>query len=239
LRAQVPSPQNKPVLDERAFQLLLAAAYVLQGQNESPADQEAKVDCAQTLSDRGSAEVGEPIKLPAKDVLEPAQPEPVHFARPPHPHRTGGKPFLLSDELFWKVAIAATVGAGLALLLGAPMHVSSLPAGVSLPSEVVQKPMPFQGTKRIIWSPAPISSVGTNRGAPELSAVATAATSIVAAAVTDRPSASGVSLASAGTKIVKTHRFHAAHSRADMIAKDTVIRYGPGSASPSLDGRKN
>ena len=238
MRPQVPSPQGKPVLDEREFQLLLAAAYALQAQNAHPPAKEAKVDHAQTVSCRASIEAGELIRLPEKDALEPAQ-SAVHFALPLHAHRPVGTRFLLSDELFWKVAIAVTVAAVSALLLGASMHrFSPFPARVLLPSEVGQKPMPFQGTKLIVGSPAPISSVKPNTGATELSAAKTAATSIVAPAVIDLPSAS-VSLASAQTNMMKTRRFHAARSRADIIAKDTVIRYGPDSAFSSLEGRKN
>jgi hypothetical protein len=252
---QVTSPRDKPVLDERTFQQLLAAAYALQKQNDLLPAKEAKVDCVRTLSDRQIAgcearsemvpmtpqTVTGPVtgEVSAEDVLEPTGSESARFVPPPDSHRVAAKRFLLTDELFWKVATVATVAAVSALLLGASVHrFSPLPTGMSLPSEAVQKPMPFQTTKRIMKLPTPTSLGGTNTPATELTAARKAQTGTRATAVSDLPPASGVSLATTRTMIVRSHRLRSAHSREDIIAEDTVIRYGTGSLPPSLPAQK-
>lgn len=202
MRPEVPSPRDKLVLDERAFQLLLAAAYALQAQNDRLPRKEAEAnrDHVQSLSDGR-------IKLPEKDVLVPAGSEPVHLTRPLHRRRPAGARFPLSDELFWNVSIAVTIAAVSTLLLGASMHRFSPLPGVSQPSEVGQKLMPFQGTIRSMASSAPSAGSATHVS------VRTAGATSSAAAVKNLTSPSRVNLASAQTKMVKKHRSNAIHSR--------------------------
>jgi hypothetical protein len=61
----VTSTQDKPVLDERMFQQLLAAAYTLQEYASHPLVMEGKSDCVQTFSCRAVAECGGPTQVVA------------------------------------------------------------------------------------------------------------------------------------------------------------------------------
>lgn len=70
-----------------------------------------------------------------EEVLEPTQSQSgqAHLRRPLHRHKTAGKRFLLTDELFWNVATVLALAAVLTLLLGASFHrFSPFPAGLSL-----------------------------------------------------------------------------------------------------------
>src|ERR1700730_16669936 len=61
VKRKVTSTQGKPVLDEGAFQQLLAAVYILQEQHDRVLEKELKADCA-TLSDGAIAENAQPIQ---------------------------------------------------------------------------------------------------------------------------------------------------------------------------------
>ena len=61
MKRKATSTQGKPVLDEAAFQQLLAAVYILQEQHDRLPEKELKADCA-TLSDGAIAENVRPIQ---------------------------------------------------------------------------------------------------------------------------------------------------------------------------------
>jgi hypothetical protein len=206
------STQGKPALDEETFQQLLAAANVLQQQNDSVLVKEPRADYVQTLSAGAIAENVGPIQvvpLTPETVanlvvpLEP-QPKPAHLARLAHRYRTLGRRSFLTDELFWKAATVAAVAAVSALLLGATIyHFSPLPSGLAPSSEVVQQQVPFRRTKRIVTVPAQSGAVGTKT------------------VVIEQPAAT------------KTYG-----NEADVVAKDTVVRYGTYPAAPHLQARE-
>lgn len=208
MKRQHPSTQCKPVLDEGAFHQLLAAAYTLQQHNDLLLVKYSKVDCAQALSDGAIAQNVRSIQvapLPPGTAshpvapLEPQPGNPVHLSRLAYRYRTSEKRSSLTDELFWKAATVVAVAAVSALLLGGTIYrLSPLPGRLALPSEVAQKQVPFQRTKRIVTVPA-----------------------------------------SPQKPIVNPSRLPSTHgSEADVVAEDTVVRYGARSAAPRLEARK-
>jgi hypothetical protein len=168
-------------------------------------------------------------KVPEEGVLGTTQPKAAHLTRP--------HGFLM--ELFWNAAVVA-VAAALALLLGTSFHrFSPFPAGLPLPSELVRQPVPFQRKKYTVRIPALTSSVGTETVATKLPAVTKGLTPTVPPAVTDPPSANGVSLASTQGMIVNPDSRRTDRSRAaDIVARDTVIHYRIGSAAPRSPAQK-
>jgi hypothetical protein len=119
--------------------------------------------------------------------------------------------------------MAVAVASVSALLLGAAVHRSSpLPDGLALSSEVGHQEARLQKTKRIMMAPTQTGSVGTRAVATELPAATNAAALTVRRVVAGRLPASRVNPA----------------SEADIVAEDTVIRYGPRSAAPRLPAQK-
>jgi hypothetical protein len=152
------STQGKPVLDERAFQGLLAAVYILQEHHDRLLEKEVKGDCA-ALSDGAIAENVRPIQqgvpVTAECVeqqavayhaegrekagfeqpqSEPAQLIPLVQRVVPSgtcilPHRIVRRRISRSNELFLRTATVVAIAA----LLGASVHrFSPLPAGLAL-----------------------------------------------------------------------------------------------------------
>jgi capsular exopolysaccharide synthesis family protein len=156
-------------------------------------------------------------------------------------YRPEGKRFLLTGELFSKAATALAAAAVLAVLLDVSIHrFSPLPAGLSQPPEDVQQQAPFQRTKHIVTVPVESSSVGTKTVTTELSAASKAAVPTVRTIESGQRPESRVSPVSAQKTIVKRDHLHISHvTETDMVAEDTVVHYGTGSAAPrSLAQRK-
>jgi hypothetical protein len=240
------STLDKPVLDEETFQQLLAAANILQQHNDGLRVKEPKADYAQTLSDGAIAENVRPIHvvpLTPETVAHPVaprepQPKPAHLARLAYRYRTVGKRSSLTDELFWKAATVVAVAAVSALLLGATINrLSPLPGRLALPSEVVQQQVPFRRTKRIVTAPAQSGAVGTKTVVME--PPMTPKTGSRRTAVADQPPGSRATPASPQKTTVNPTRPYSTYgSEADIVAEDTVVRYGTRSAAPRLQARK-
>lgn len=97
------STRGKPLLDERTFQQLLAAAYLLQQHYDRLLPRALKATYAQTLSDGAIVEkVRPPQVLPTPQTrAHPVQPlVPVRLAHPACRNKALGKQFSLTDILF-------------------------------------------------------------------------------------------------------------------------------------------
>jgi hypothetical protein len=138
-----------------------------------------------------------------------------------------------SNKLFWRATtvVAMTMAAVLALLLGALVaRLSPLPAGLALPSEVVQQQVPLQMTI------LPQSGgVRTRTIVMEPQATKTGPTETI---VADKPPRRSATPASAQKTIINPNRHSADESEADMVARDTVVRYGTRSAAPGVQVQK-
>jgi hypothetical protein len=238
------STLDKPVLDEETFQQLLTAANILQQHYDRLRVKEPKADCVQTLADRAIAENVGPIHVvPPETVAPPVvslerQPKAAHLARVAYRYRTLGKRLSLTDELFWKAATVVAVAAVSALLSGMTIYrLSPLPSGLAVSSEVVQQQVPFQRTKRIVTVPAQRGAVGTKTVVTE--PPTTLRTGSRRTVVADQPPRSWAIPASAQKTTVNPNRPHSTHeSEADVVAKDTVVRYSTSPAAPHLQARK-
>lgn len=207
VKYQRTSSQDKPVLDERTFQRLLTAAYMLQQHNDHLLSQELKADYAQTfLHATAAATAGSipAIPLVSEIATHPEPPTeavprgPVHLALVANRYRNFRRRFSLTDEVFWKAATAVAVAAVSTLLLGAAVLRSSpLPAGLALPSQTR-----MAGRKAL---------------------------------VADLPAASAAQAEAAAQPPARRVK---RSPEADIIAEDTVIRYGRRSASPRLQAQK-
>ena len=242
MKAQVPNPQDRPVLDERMFQQLLAAAYTLQ---ERPYRPRVVPVTPQTVAPAMSQvapmlTVARPENKPSqalndsptRPVLELPQPRLTHLTHQPCRARVASRRFLLTDDLFWKAATAVTVAAVSALLLGASFHrFSPLPSALSETPQAVHQQAP-RGTEHIVTVPAqPWPSAKE--------AVGTVLSTTVQAATRTVPTAPGQVLANlaiaatAQKTVVRPKRLHSTYEgEADVVAKDTVVRYGTSSAAP-------
>jgi hypothetical protein len=189
---------GKPILDQDTFQQLLAAAYTLQEQDRYPV-KETKADYARTVS-----LPVESIPMTQSDVeLSPSLND---SAVPSGRDRRTAR----SDEFFWKIATAVSTAALFALLLVTSLdRLSPLPAW----QELVQQEVPF------------------HKVLPQRSGVAAKtimmqpqATRIENSVVAGKP---GRSTAAPRHKtIVNPTRHSIYESEADMVAPDTVMRYG-------------
>jgi hypothetical protein len=245
VKRQRTSTQDKPVLDEGAFQQLLAAAHTLQQHHDRLLVKEPKADCGQSLSGEAIAENLGPaiqvVRLTPEVVAHNLPPlEPAHLAHLTYRCRTLVKQFSLTDELFWKAATVVAVTAVSTLLLGAAAHrFPPLPAGLALPSEAVQQQAPFQKAKRTVRVPAQTGSVWMKTVVTEKPAATKAAATTVRTVVAGQRPAIRVHPASAQRTIVKLDRLHSTYdSESDIVAEDTVIRSGTLSAAPRLRAKK-
>jgi hypothetical protein len=203
--AQRVNTLRKPVLDQESFQQLLAAAYTLQEQNHYPAT-EIDADYARTVS-----LPVESIPMSQSDVelLPSLNDSAVPSARDRRNPR--------SDEFFWKVATGVAMAALFALLLVTLLNrLSPLPAG----KELVQQEVPFH--KVMLQSRG--VAVKTIMNQPQ-------ATRINNSVGAEKPRRSTAALTR--KKIVYPTRHSIYESEADMVAPDTVMRYGRhGSQAP-------
>jgi len=184
LTAQPTNAQDKPVLDQEAFQQLLAAACTLQEHNDRKLVKEA-ANSPLTVS---------PPPEPLADSELPLARN--RMVRRPTPH---------SDEFFWRIATVVAMAAVSALLLVASSdRRSPVPAGLV----VVQQQVPFRrgvASKTIVMEPQATKTGPTGRTVDA-----------------DKPGRS----APARKKTVNPKRHSIYESEADMVAQDTVVRYG-------------
>jgi hypothetical protein len=192
---------DKPILDQDSFQQLLSAAYALQEKNASLI-KEAKVDSSQKVSLQP-----EPVQVTQSD-LEPS----AHLNDSAVP-RSRGSRIPRSDEFFWRVATAAAMVSLFALLLvSSHDRLSPLPARL----EVIQQEVPL---RRV---PPQSDAVGTKAITMEPQATKTGPDEQTLDADKPRRSVSAV----AHKKIMNSTRHSNYESEADMVAPDTVVRYG-------------
>jgi len=189
---------DKPVLDQETFQQLLAAAYTLQEQNCLPV-KETKADSSRTLS-----LALESVPMAQSDV------EPLASLNSVVPSSRDRR-IPRSDEFFWSVATAVGMAALFALLLVTSLdRLSPLPARLEVVEQHVQfrKVLPQSGgvaTKTIMMEPQ--------------------ATKTERPVVADKPPGRSAP-APANKTIVNPKRHSAYESEADIVAQDTVVRYG-------------
>jgi hypothetical protein len=209
---------DKPVLDQNTFQQLLAAAYTLQ-QNHSLV-KEAQADSAQTIL---LTELPESV-LPQSDVEQsaPFNPSTVRSSRA----RTVRRPTPQSEVFFWRIATAIGMSAVSALLLVASSdQLSPLPSQLVLPSDVVQQQVPFRTATHIATDLAQGRAVGTKMVMMEPEATSTGPIDRTVDA--DEPGRSAPH-----QTFVNPARHSLYESEADMVAPDTVVRYGRRAARP-------
>jgi hypothetical protein len=195
--AQRTEKLDKPVLDQAAFQQLLAAASTLQAQNNRKLGKEAQADSSPTVSPL------EPVRMTQSDLESPASLN--DSAVPNYP----GWRIARSDDAFWKAATAIAMVAVSAMLLFASLdRLSPLPRGL----EVVQQEVPFHRALPQGGAVAP----GTSMMEPE-------------ATETERPDVAetppGSATSGSSHKIGNPKRHSAYESEADVVARDTVVRY--------------
>jgi hypothetical protein len=157
-------------------------------------------------------------------VLEQPQPEPIRIVQRVASHRTGVRGYRIAverlsrnDKLFWRTAIGAGVAtvAALLLVLSAPPSAPP-PAGLVQSSGDIQRQVPSANPKRSAKVRARTRTFGT--GSPALTKVETS-TGKPAAAVKQPAPENTPGEAAESTQ-------HVGNSEADVVAKDTVIRYG-------------
>jgi hypothetical protein len=208
---------DKPVLDREMLQQLLAAAYTLREQNQ-PLVHEAKADSTQTVS---LTELPQESVLPQSNVepLAPFNTSTVPNSRARMVRRLTPQ----SDVSFWRIATAVAMAAVSALLVVASSdRLSPLPAGLVLPSEVVQQAVPFRRGIPIVTDLAHGGGVGAKTVVME-QATKTGPTRIERSVVANKP-LGGTTPASV-QKILNPKRYSTYESEGDVIAQDTVVRY--------------
>ena len=190
---------DKPVLDQDTFQQLLAAAYTLQEQDRLGV-KEAKAESSQTVS----LPLG-PVPIAPSDV-EPLASLNNDSAVP----RSRDRRMSRSDEFFWRVAAAVVMAAVFALVLVTSLdRLSPLPARL----EVVRQDAPFPRVQ------PQNSGVATKTIGMEPDARATERPVVV-----DKPPATATPRSF--QKRLNPKRYSAYESESDIVAQDTVVRYG-------------
>ncbi|HXM20451.1 MAG TPA: hypothetical protein VN948_04195 [Terriglobales bacterium] len=142
-----------------------------------------------------------------------------------------------SNQLFWRAATVVAVAAVSALLGASIGRLSPLPAGLALPSELVQQQVPFRRAKRIVTVPARSGGVGAKTVVMEPHA-ATKTGPTERTVVAGTPPGRSATPASAQKTIVNPNRHSIYESEADMVAPNTVVRYGARSAAPRVQVQK-
>jgi acyl dehydratase len=197
------STLHKPVLDQDTFQQLLAAAYTLQEQNPQPV-KETKADSSRTVS------------VPLESIPM-AQSDVASFASRNHspvPTSSDRRAYR-SDKFFWRTATAVAVAAVFALLLVASTdRLSTIPAGL----EAVHQEVPFHK----VLSPNGRVAAKTTMMQPQM-------TRIEQSVVTDQARRRVSALTCKTTVNPIRHSIY--ESEANMVAPDTVMRYGKRAAA--------
>jgi hypothetical protein len=142
--------------------------------------------------------------------------------------RVAGRRISQGNELFWRAATVVAMAAVSALLGASINRFSPLPANLTLPSEVLQQQVPFRHAKRIMTVPAQGDGVGAKT---MMEPPATKSGSIDRTAVGGEAPRRSATVTSARktTAVRKRHSTHA--SETEMVAQDTVVRYGARSAA--------
>jgi hypothetical protein len=213
------NPQGKPVFDERTFQELLLAAYLLQQHNDRLLANRPRTAYTQVFS---NGTVTEYVEAPSATPLTPETMAHPVLARDRSPlaylayrYRALSKRFALTDELFWKTATFVAVAAVSTLILAAVHRFSPLPTSLTSGTEVVEQQTPIQKARPIVTVPTETGAFG-------------------AKTMTDEQPASRVDPDSAQRTIVKPDLPRSAkRSEADIVAEDTVVHYGPRFPTPS------
>ena len=157
-----------------------------------------------------------------------------------------------SNKLFWRVATALAMPAVLGVLLAAPIdRLSPLPDGLVLPPELLQQPVPFRkaqpmatppaqtgvGRKAALTEPRVMATPGANEQVVADQPIADeliADEPIADELIPDKPMERDANPASAGKAVI-----HSAYeSEADVVAQNTVVRYGPQSPAVRPQAQK-
>ena len=209
------------VIDERAFQEILAAAYLLQQHNDRFLAKSPRTTYTQvgTLAEYVGAPSVAPLtpETMAHPVLARERSPLVQRA---YRDRALSKRFALTDELFWKTATFVAVAAVSTLLLLASVHrFSPLPTSLMSPTEVVKQQTPFQKARPVMTVPAQTGAFG-------------------AKTMTDQKPARHIDLDSQRAIEKRDPPRSVKRSEADIVAEDTVVRYSPLSAAPRQARKK-
>jgi hypothetical protein len=192
---------DKPVLDEDTFQQLLAAAYTLKEQHSQPV-KKTEADSSWTVS------------LPLASIPM-AQSDVASLASLNHsPVPSSSERRTRSDQLFWRVATAVAVAAVFGLLLVASTdRLSPVPAGV----DVVHQEVPFH---EVLPRNSKVSATTVTQ--PQTM-------KIEQSVVADQPRRRAAT--PQRKTMVNPIRHSIYESEADMVAPDTVMRYGKRAAA--------
>ncbi len=192
-----------------------------------------------------------PAEVPAEAVLAEPSAEPIRLLRLIHNagsdrnrirgYRVLCKRIFASDKVFWRTATVAGVAAVAALLLIASVQPQPpVPASLVQSSGDSPQQVPFAKTKRS--AAVPLRRKKSAPASPQATQAAAAAVTPAAALNPPPANASGVSagdvtLATAKVKSKPRHRSPYS-SEEDVVAKDTVIRYGNPPATPAAPAQK-
>jgi hypothetical protein len=230
--------QSWPVLDENAFQQLLAAAYVLDGCTNRLHQKNAEFHCGQNVQRvhehrktivGGTQEVlakEKKLRASCKTVLAETGTQAKHSNATLHnlqnDQSTPRRSFIFAKS-FWKCAAVVSAASVLSLLVGTSAYRLPLPTSFSS-LHAGQQPVPAE--KTIAVPPLSFSSFRPlDAGAEVRFKMKVMKRNI--------PIAADRALTQAATPFpnVKPHRPHPGRSvEPDMIAKDIVIRHGIASA---------
>ncbi len=207
---------NKPVLDPETFQQLLAAAYTLQTEiNRERVKQAESVSASRTLEPTALPPVMFPMPQADGERLASLNHSVVTGAARGSRRKIMRARTSRSDELFWRVARVAAMAAVSALVLVASVgRLSPLPAAL----EGLQQELPFRRgvvTKVLIIAPQTIkigpASLASDADAPPETVFAR------------------------GQKMIKTLSARSSYdSEGEVVAQDTVVRYGKRAAVPRM-----
>jgi hypothetical protein len=228
---QLPNPLHKPVLDECVFHQLLSAAYTLQQQNGTKKD---KLDIPKTLVDEIIADLGDTPSQAASfkplpsETPQLALPRQTPVLRATHTTIVRSR-ITKNNEFFWGIATAVAVASVSVLLLGASINrFSPLPAALARPSEGLQHQSSLQKARAITTILDESSGVNNETIATEPDA-ATQDAPAQRLAVDQPPRSKPASV----RKKTLNRKHHSARARqSDIVAPNTVIRYGPHSTAP-------
>jgi hypothetical protein len=176
--------------------------------------------------------------------LKPRQSKSTELLLPEHPVPSGiwssryrKVPLRVSpgNELFWRAATVGVIAAFLGLLLSASIdRFSPLPAGLTLPADAFSEQPPF-GKAKPALTVAPQSDPADTETVA-LEPVAGAKTEPnQATVIAGQPPEVRATLASEPRTMANPNRARSAYEdEADVVAPDTVVRYGVRSAAPRL-----
>jgi hypothetical protein len=216
---------NPPLLDQETFQQLLAAAYTLQEQNRHPRVKETRAEPFASV-----------MVLPPGSEVQPRQhlTAPTQLRARPSNRRMVLRQVSRGNQAFSRAATAVAVAAVLALLLGASVgRLSPIPAGLTLPSEIVEQQPPFQHTTSTVTVP-PQNSVDVKTVGIEPDA-ATNTAPIDHEVVSDQPS-EGTHEPS--RKTTPNHTRSVYQDEEDVVAQNAAVHYAARTAAGAPSQKK-